>query len=183
LKKSGCDSSRQSSIQTDKVSVNQSLFAFSVQLLFLLFSMTQESITIFYTDDDRDDIAIFEDAVSEVGGEINLLTQSNGASLIHQLKNPPPVPTMVFLDWNMPGKNGDEVLIEIRATKSLHHIPVLVFSTSSSIENIEAARRLGANMYVTKPSSFNDIVQIIRDCVEIDWKNFSDPEKFVYSAG
>jgi CheY-like chemotaxis protein len=145
--------------------------------------MTQESTTIFYTDDDRDDIAIFEDAVSEVDDHINLLTQPDGASLIHQLKNPPPVPSMVFLDWNMPGKNGDEVLVEIRGTESLKNIPVLVFSTSSSIENIETARKLGASMYVTKPNSFNDIVQIIRDCLQIDWKNFSDPKKFVYRPG
>ena len=90
---------------------------------------------------------------------------------------------MVFLDWNMPGKNGDEVLAEIRASESLRNIPVLIFTTSSSIENIEAARRLGANMYITKPNSFNDIVQIIRDCLSIDWKNFSNPDKFVYRPG
>jgi CheY-like chemotaxis protein len=144
--------------------------------------MNQELINIFYTDDDKDDIAIFRDAVTEAGNEINLVTHFDGGALMHLLKNPPPSPAMVFLDWNMPGKNGDEVLSEIRATESLREIPVLIFSTSSSDDNIEAARRLGANMYITKPNSFKEIVKIIRHCLTIDWKNFSDPDKFVYNA-
>jgi len=142
--------------------------------------MSDRAITIFYTDDDKDDIAIFQDAVAEAGREINLVVKFDGGDLLHLLKNPPPSPAMVFLDWNMPGKNGDEVLKEIRKTESLRNIPVLIFTTSSASENIAAARRLGANMYITKPNSFQGIVEIIRDCLGIDWKNFSDPERFVY---
>ena len=111
--------------------------------------MPQKEIHIFYTDDDKDDIAIFRDAVAEAGKEINLITKFNGGDLLHLLKNPPPSPAMVFLDWNMPGKNGDEVLSEIRSTESLRNIPVLIFTTSSNSENIEAARNLRANMYIT----------------------------------
>jgi len=142
--------------------------------------MTEEKIHIFYTDDDKDDIAIFQDAVEEADKGIKLIANFDGGDLIHLLKNPPPSPAMVFLDWNMPGKNGEEVLAEIRATESLRNIPILIFSTSSNSDNIEAARKNGANMYITKPNSFQDIVQIIRHCLKIDWKNFSDPERFVY---
>lgn len=144
--------------------------------------MTQEDIYIFYTDDDKDDIAIFQDAAFEASTKIKLLTQVNGTDLLNQLNNPPPTPAMIFMDWNMPGKNGDEVLTEIRGSKALRHIPVLIFSTSSNAENIETARKLGANMYITKPNSFNDIVDIIRYCLQIDWKDFSNPNKFVYQA-
>jgi CheY-like chemotaxis protein len=144
--------------------------------------MTDEKINIFYTDDDKDDIAIFKDAVVEAGNEINLVINFDGGSLLNLLNNPPPSPAMVFLDWNMPGKNGEEVLTEIRSTKALREIPVLIFTTSSNADNIEVARRKGANMYITKPNSFQDIVQIIRYCLSIDWKNFSDPDKFIYRA-
>ena len=144
--------------------------------------MTQDKINIFYTDDDKDDIAIFQDAVAEASKEINLIANFDGGDLIRLLNNPPPAPAMVFLDWNMPGKNGEEVLTEIRATESLREIPILIFSTSSNTDNIEDARRLGANMYITKPNSFKDIVRLIRHCLTIDWKNFTDPDKFVYRA-
>jgi CheY-like chemotaxis protein len=142
--------------------------------------MPHEKIHIFYTDDDKDDIAIFEDAAAEADKEIKLIANFNGGDLIDLLNNPPPEPAMVFLDWNMPGKNGEEVLAEIRATESLRDIPILIFSTSSNADNIESARRNGANMYITKPNTFQDIVQIIRHCLKIDWKNFKDPHKFVY---
>ena len=142
--------------------------------------MPQEPVNIFYTDDDKDDVAIFRDAASEASKEINLFIQFNGGDLIHLLNNPPPSPAMVFLDWNMPGKNGDEVLTEIRAAESFKEVPILIFSTSSNADNIEAARKLGANMYITKPNSFRDIVEIIKHCLSIDWKNFTDPHKFVY---
>ena len=142
--------------------------------------MSDQTINIFYTDDDKDDIAIFQDAVEEAGKEINLVVNFDGGSLLHLLNNPPPSPAMVFLDWNMPGKNGDEVLSEIRATESLRNIPVLIFTTSSNAQYIDTARRLGANMYITKPNSFKDIVKIIRYCMTINWKNFSDPDSFVY---
>jgi len=144
--------------------------------------MPQEKIHIFYTDDDKDDIAIFEDAAAEADKEIKLIANFNGGDLIDLLNNPPPEPAMVFLDWNMPGKNGEEVLAEIRATESLRDIPILIFSTSSNADNIESARRNGANMYITKPNTFQDIVQIIRHCLKIDWKNFKDPHKFVYRS-
>jgi CheY-like chemotaxis protein len=144
--------------------------------------MTNEKINIFYTDDDKDDIAIFKDAAVEASDEINLVINFDGGSLLNLLNNPPPSPAMVFLDWNMPAKNGEEVLTEIRSTKSLREIPVLIFSTSSNADNIEVARQKGANMYIIKPNSFQDIVQIIRYCLSIDWKNFSDPDKFIYRA-
>lgn len=142
--------------------------------------MEKEKVNIFYTDDDKDDISIFEDAVAEASRDINLTTNFDGGDLLYLLNNPPPEPAMVFLDWNMPGKNGEEVLTEIRSTPKLADVPVIIFSTSDNVDNIETSRRLGANMYITKPNSFNKIVKAIRHCLSIDWENFSGMENFVY---
>jgi CheY-like chemotaxis protein len=144
--------------------------------------MRQDRINIFYADDDKDDIIFFEDALEEAGPTVDLVTQYDGSELLRLLNNPPPSPSMVFLDWNMPGVNGASVLKSIRANDRTSNIPVIIISTSDYKENIEHARALGANLYVTKPNSFNALVQMLKDCLAIDWKAF-DPKKenFIYS--
>ena len=144
--------------------------------------MKQEKINIFYADDDRDDLIFFEDALEEAGPAVDLVTKRDGSELLRLLNNPPPSPSMVFLDWNMPGVNGAAVLKSIRANHKTSNIPVIIISTSDHKENIDHARILGANLYVTKPNSFNKLVKMLQDCLAIDWNAF-DPRKenFIYS--
>lgn len=59
--------------------------------------------TIFYTDDDQDDLEFFMEIIETLDANINVVTQNSGNQLIHALENPPPHPTIVFLDINMPG--------------------------------------------------------------------------------
>lgn len=144
--------------------------------------MEQKKLNIFYTDDDRDDILFFEDAVAKASNDINLVTHFDGGDLLHLLDNPPPKPAMLFLDWNMPGKDGAFVLKSIREDDRTKELPVIILSTSDYIGNIEHARELGANMYITKPATFRELVDIIKYCLEIDWQSFK-PEAgtFVYN--
>ena len=72
--------------------------------------MPEDSVKIFYTDDDQDDQEIFIDAVNEISDSLQIVTQRNGDELIKMLKSRPPVPSIIFLDLNMPVKNGYEVL-------------------------------------------------------------------------
>ncbi|WP_417941687.1 response regulator [Flavobacterium sp. RS13.1] len=142
------------------------------------------AITIFYTDDDEDDLSIFADAVESLQKEVVLQTYTGGEKLLAAIYNPPPTPNVVFLDLNMPGKNGFEVLSELRNNHlKTKNIPVIIFSTSNEPGIIEKCRVLGANLFITKPVLMKDIVDSINHALEIDWENFVPTTgNFVYKS-
>lgn len=143
--------------------------------------MLKEKLCIFYTDDDPDDQELFRDAISEIDHSLDLYIQNDGNELITLLDNPPPRPQLIFLDLNMPVKNGIEVLKEIRATDRLKDFPVVIFSTSDDEASINTTKKLGANFYITKPTSYNLLKKAIEYTITIDWKTFKpNNEDFVY---
>jgi CheY-like chemotaxis protein len=77
-------------------------------------------------------------------------------------------PDLILLDWNLPRKDGREVLVEIRANERLQRIPVVVLTTSQAEEDILKAYNLHANCYITKPVDFSQFVQIIQS-IEDFW--------------
>ncbi|OXA80983.1 CheY chemotaxis protein or a CheY-like REC (receiver) domain [Flavobacterium aquidurense] len=140
-------------------------------------------LTIFYTDDDEDDLSIFTDAVESLSKKIQLKTYSGGDKLLMAIHNPPPTPHVVFLDLNMPGKNGFDVLNELRNSEKKSDIPVIIFSTSNEPGIIEKCRSLGANLFITKPILMNDIIKSIEHALQINWKEFvPDTKNFVYKS-
>jgi CheY-like chemotaxis protein len=140
-------------------------------------------ITIFYTDDDEDDLSIFADAVESLQKKIKLQTYTGGEKLLNAIYNPPPTPHVVFLDLNMPGKNGFDVLAELRNNEEKIDIPVIIFSTSNEPGIIEKCRVLGANLFITKPVLMRDITRSIEHALEIDWKSFvPTANNFVYES-
>ncbi|MFD2939375.1 response regulator [Flavobacterium notoginsengisoli] len=128
--------------------------------------------TIFYTDDDEDDLSIFADAVESIPQKITLQTYTGGDKLLDAIFNPPPTPYVVFLDLNMPGKNGFDVLEELRNSDYQKDIPVVIYSTSSEPGIIEKCRSLGANGFITKPVLMSDIIKSIEHAIQIDWNKF-----------
>ncbi|MEO7976961.1 response regulator [Flavobacterium sp.] len=139
--------------------------------------------TIFYTDDDEDDLSIFTDAVESLPKKIELMTYNGGDKLLKAIYNPPPTPNLVFLDLNMPGKNGFDVLSELRNSETKSNIPVVIFSTSNEPTIIEKCRNLGANFFITKPVLMKDIVKSIEHALEIDWTKFVPTDRnFVYKS-
>lgn len=71
------------------------------------------------------------------------------------------LPGLVLLDLNLPGKNGFDVLAEIRSTDRLRALPVVVLSTSDENVDIHNAYASGANAYVTKPTDLAGWLQVI----------------------
>lgn len=139
--------------------------------------------TIFYTDDDEDDISIFSDAVDSISQNIILQTYSEGQTLLNAIFNPPSTPYVVFLDLNMPGKNGFDILEEIRKTDQNSEIPVVIYSTSSEAGIIERCRKLGANYFITKPVLMRDIIKAIEHAIQIDWNEFIPTQSnFVFKS-
>src|SRR6187402_3499713 len=88
---------------------------------------------IILTDDDADDCSLFSEALREIYADISLTIINDGVSLMKKLDHTvPPPPEVIFLDLNMPLKNGLECLQEIRNTPKLSDIPVVIYSTSSN---------------------------------------------------
>ncbi|MFC1596704.1 response regulator [Planctomycetota bacterium] len=71
------------------------------------------------------------------------------------------LPDLILLDINMPKKNGFEVLTELKSDPVLRRVPVVVFSTSDSQEDIDRAYDKGASTFITKPVTLGDLKQVL----------------------
>lgn len=72
---------------------------------------------------------------------------------------------LILLDWNMPGMNGMELLQLIKGNKDFKHIPVMMVTTESEKENIVRAIQAGAEHYVVKPFSMEELIKKILECL------------------
>jgi CheY-like chemotaxis protein len=117
-----------------------------------------------FVDDDPDDVKIFGEAAKEVDPAINVLSFSSGMKALEILGQQKTLPDYIFLDVNMPRMNGMQFLETVKKDKKLSGIPVVMYSTTKSIEHEKHAKQLGAMHFFTKPIFFDDICNVIR-CV------------------
>ena len=130
---------------------------------------SQPKLTVYLADDDADDRLLFEEALMELSEDVNLTTAKNGQQLMSFLGNAvPPPPDLIFIDLNMPLKNGFECLDEIRQSKKYEGIPVVIFSTSCQKEAIDNVYEKGANYYICKPNSFQKLKTLLNRVLELD---------------
>jgi len=130
-----------------------------------------KTIPILIADDDDEDRMLVQDAIEESRLPNPLHFVVDGQEVMDYLlnigkfsdKEKYPAPGLVLLDLNMPKKDGREVLREIKNTKSLRSIPIIVLTTSKAEEDILRTYDLGVNSYITKPATFNGLVEIIRN--------------------
>ncbi len=120
---------------------------------------------ILLADDDHDDTFLFQEALEQVPVEAHLSVAENGVDLLRILKDSNGKPDIIFLDMNMPVKNGLECLEEIRGRAGYEQIPIVILSTSVAQYLWESAYRNGANLYVQKPTSFNGLIEILKKCL------------------
>ncbi|MFZ4633368.1 MAG: response regulator [Saprospiraceae bacterium] len=129
---------------------------------------TAEHPILLVADDDADDRYLLKSAFDESGIRGSILFVEDGLDLldflsqtgrhVHQLK----MPGLILLDLNMPKKDGRTVLKELKNRPEYQHIPVVVFSTSKSPDEIRQLYRLGANSFIVKPSSFDQLLQVMQ---------------------
>lgn len=133
--------------------------------------MQHESILITLADDDEDDRLFFTDAFDELKINTIVNTVNNGRELLNYLNHPKTVlPNIIFLDLNMPNLNGIDCLKEIKRDDKFKDIAIAIYSTSSSDQDVENTFVLGANIYIKKPSNFNELKKILSDVVIINWQ-------------
>ncbi|MFN7043608.1 MAG: response regulator [Flavobacterium sp.] len=133
--------------------------------------MTKDFINITLADDDEDDRLFFTDAFDELKINTRVNTFKDGVELMNYLNDADSVlPNILFLDINMPKKNGVECLLEIKKNERFRDIAIAIYSTSSSEEHIEETFVNGANIYIKKPNDFQTLKKILSDVVTLNWQ-------------
>ena len=143
--------------------------------------MNTRPINILYADDDTDDCDFFKEALKALPMSTNITIVKDGEELMSYLsENEERLPHVLFLDINMPRKNGFECLAEIKQSKKLKDLPVIMFSTSNSKEKITALFKNGAHVYVHKPSDFVQLIQLINHALPLAVENIFSNGKLNY---
>ncbi len=117
---------------------------------------------VLIVDDDADDREIIRDAFMSSSNHLEYIFLESGDALLDYLKanSQSALPSLILLDLNMPGMDGREALKEIKENNAFQHIPTVIFTTSSSPRDKQMAYQLGANCFVTKPDTFNELVDV-----------------------
>nr|WP_293833261.1 response regulator [uncultured Arsenicibacter sp.] len=118
--------------------------------------------TCFLVDDDVDDQEIFALALQKVDPAITCLFANDGIDALTKLRQDESfIPHYIFLDLNMPRMNGRQCLIELKKITRLSLVPVIMYSTSSELKDIQETKALGATDYVAKPPSISILTQAL----------------------
>jgi len=133
-------------------------------------SPAPEIVTFLLAEDDPDDRFLTEEAFGASGIPGVLHFVEDGEQLMDYLlgraryssAGPSRRPSAILLDLNMPKKSGREALVEIRFNPELKDIPVIVLTTSDSEEDKKYCARYGVAEYVTKPSSFTEMIDLMK---------------------
>jgi CheY-like chemotaxis protein len=121
---------------------------------------------IYYADDDPDDRFLFQEVLNEIDLSLQLTLTDSGCALLDTLRATPTLPDVIFLDWNMPIKNGFQCLQEIKQHPTLKDIPVVMISTSSENSVGHATLEGGAFRYIQKPVYFTQLKTLIHECLQ-----------------
>jgi two-component system response regulator len=131
---------------------------------------TSQPIRILVADDDEDDRMMIEDAFKEsmlsnpvdfVQDGVELFEYLYRKGSYQHLKTEP-YPGIILLDLNMPRKDGRTVLRELRAAQDLPRIPVVILTTSKAEADIVQTYGLGVNSFITKPVTFESLMDVVR---------------------
>jgi len=133
-------------------------------------STHSQPITILMAEDDPDDQLLVREAFHESRLANDLVFVQDGVELINYLRKQGryanlsglPTPDLILLDLNMPRKDGREALEEIKADPDLRRIPVVVLATSADEEDILRSYDIGASGYITKPVTFDSLVETVK---------------------
>jgi len=136
-----------------------------------------EKLFILIAEDDADDRFLFKTAFEEKGYQDRIEFVENGIELwkfLEDISVKPPkeksYPSFILLDLNMPKKDGREVLREIKQHAEFRKIPVVVFTTTNSENEVKRCYELGANTYVVKPVSFDSLLKVVEE-IRMYWQN------------
>lgn len=132
-----------------------------------------DAVDILLVEDNPGDVRLTREALKEAKVRNNLHVVDDGAEALDFLHRrgdyaSSPRPHLVLLDLELPGKNGHEVLEDMKADEKLKDIPVVVLTSSEAEEDILRAYELNVNCYVTKPVELDEFLRVVR-AIEDFW--------------
>ena len=144
-------------------------------------AMKLKKLNILLADDDTDDCTFFKEALEDLKLSAQLTVVRDGVELMKQLTDTEKeIPDVLFLDINMPRKNGHECLLEIKANKKLKELSIVMFSTSNSLDKINMLFKSGAHVYIHKPGDFTQLKQVIYHALPIATEKISLKKRIKY---
>jgi CheY-like chemotaxis protein len=148
--------------------------------------MSSKHLDLLLCDDDSDDCYFFNEALKRLPQSTHLTAVHDGEQLMQLLtKETNELPDVLFLDLNMPRKNGFECLLELKLHKKLKELPVIIFSTSYEHEVVNLLYKNGAQYFIRKPAEFSQLQKVIQRALTlISQENISQPtrENFVLTV-
>jgi len=133
-------------------------------------SKNAKPVVFLMADDDPDDRLLINEAFQESLVSNSIYFVEDGVELMDYLRHQgnfsdqasSPTPDLILLDLNMPRKDGREALVEIKSDPRLRYIPVVVLTTYKAEEDIIRSYDIGAASYITKPVTFDGLVNAIK---------------------
>lgn len=132
-----------------------------------------KTIQILLADDDAVDRELFSEALKSTRVKYKLEEVPGGEEVFTHLNATIEKPDLIILDLNMPVKDGRETLRELKANKNFKYIPVIILSTSNSHFDIRYSYDYGASLFLTKPHSFHDLVEMLDTLLTLSSKYVS----------
>ena len=122
---------------------------------------------ILFVDDDNDDYVLFSDIVKELNPDANVIYVQDPCDIDKFLT--PPLPEIIFLDFNMPKVDGIECLKKIRANSVFNKIPIVVYSVY--YDRVAEAYKYGANYFIVKQLSINKVKSSVGAMLNRNWED------------
>lgn len=147
--------------------------------------MLLKPLLIYLADDDQDDRMLFKEALDEIDVDIAIEDFDNGVTLMDNLLNKDKaLPDVIYLDLNMPLMNGEECLHDIKNEAELSQIPIIIYSTYADEVSANNLQKQGANLYLVKPDTFNNLKILLRKSLDYIQKHSNNqhmPSEFLIS--
>lgn len=125
-------------------------------------SAARRTNRILVVEDEPADVMLIQLAFQQCGFPVRLEFAPNGEEALSTLSSASGQHDLVLLDINLPRMNGKEMLRELRLVDELKGVPVAVFTSSTNATDVSDCYRLGANCYVEKPTSFEALLNVVR---------------------
>jgi len=131
--------------------------------------MSRTHIKILVADDDPEDLELMEEHILSVEPTVKLDKFMDGLSAFEYLRSRPDseLPSLIILDYNMPGLNGCEVLSSLKMTNRCISIPKIVVSSSNNKKFIDECMHNGAIEYIVKPDNVSEIHDLAQKLVSL----------------
>lgn len=133
-----------------------------------IYKPIRRKLNVILAEDDFDDRLLFQEAIKELPVDVELTTFNNGDELIEWLTDDRnSLPDALYLDLNMPRKNGFAALGEIKRNNELQKLPVIIFSTATNRAMIKQVFKDAAHYYIRKPANFWELKALIYKSLKI----------------